>query len=128
MAICNDCGEENRPGTGKIGSDFVITLDIASADKNVTLQNAPEILLGRFEDGHPGEPCVDFSDDGALDKGVSRLHASIKRRDHQVLIVDRGSSNGTLVNGQRIGHREEIILYDGDEIHLGKLAVKIYIG
>ena len=52
------------------------------------------------------------------DTKVSRRHATIKRKDSHYFIEDNGSSNGTIVNGQKIGGRTELKV--GDRIGIGK--------
>lgn len=47
---------------------------------------------------------------------VSRLHAEIVLLDGKVLLIDRNSSNGTLVNDRKI---ERQVLKDGDIIYFG---------
>lgn len=50
------------------------------------------------------------------DKGASRRHAQIRRRDGVYTLTDLGSTNGTRLNGQTIQSRE---LADGDRIAIG---------
>ena len=114
--------------TEELNTDFFVTLYIPSSNETIRLQNASEVLLGRFEDGTPSIPCVDFGNFDGLAKGVSRLHASVKRQGKRVFLVDRNSSNGTYVNGQRIDPGEEARVYDGDKILLGSLTTRIHIG
>lgn len=52
------------------------------------------------------------------DSGLSRLHATIYRENDQVWIVDENSSNGTFVNGERVGGGGTP-LRDGDSIRIG---------
>ncbi|MFN7929368.1 MAG: FHA domain-containing protein [Blastocatellia bacterium] len=52
------------------------------------------------------------------DAGLSRVHASIHRDAERVWILDEGSTNGTLVNGQRVT-ASGAPLKDGDQISLG---------
>ncbi len=55
------------------------------------------------------------------DGKVSRLHSSVEQvRDHFV-VVDLESSNGTVVNGERI---KKTVLKDGDHIRLGFTILK----
>lgn len=51
------------------------------------------------------------------DRGASRLHARIARRqDGAWTVTDLGSTNGTYVNGVRV---RSAVLRDGDEIRIG---------
>ncbi len=51
------------------------------------------------------------------DPRVSRHHAELRRQDDGFLLVDLGSTNGTFLNGQRIG--QALPLRAGDVIELG---------
>ena len=50
------------------------------------------------------------------DKKSSRKHVVLKKKEGKVVLKDQGSSNGTLVNGERVDERE---LQSGDEIQVG---------
>jgi pSer/pThr/pTyr-binding forkhead associated (FHA) protein len=65
---------------------------------------------------------------GAIEKGVSRIHATIERSEDTLTITDLGSSNGTYLNGQRLIANQPRVLRDGDEIKFGKLVTHIYFG
>ena len=49
---------------------------------------------------------------------VSRLHASIIWDGENYFISDRGSANGTYVNGETVGKNQRYLLKDGDNIVL----------
>jgi len=53
---------------------------------------------------------------------ISRAHAAIGFEEDRFFVQDLGSTNGTLVNGNR---EEKVSLADGDEIQMGKLALRI---
>lgn len=55
------------------------------------------------------------------DAKVSRQHAEIKRQGTEFLLIDLNSSNGTLVNGQKI---HEHILNPNDEINVGDFVLQ----
>ncbi len=56
------------------------------------------------------------------DTGVSRKHVDVQLEDGRVVVEDLGSTNGTLVNGRRVGRQE---LADGDVIRIGH-SVLVY--
>jgi len=56
------------------------------------------------------------------DSGVSRRHARLFARDGVLILTDLGSTNGTLVNGNRI---TEVALGAGDRIQLGTSSLVI---
>jgi class 3 adenylate cyclase len=57
------------------------------------------------------------------DSSVSRLHAVIKLADQAVLIADRGSTNGILVNGRKI--RQESEIKSGDLVSVGRYDLRL---
>ncbi len=74
-----------------------------------------------------GEMTVGRGADNALvldqdDQSVSRHHAVITVDGPVVMIADRGSTNGVLVNGVRV---ERAALKPGDEVRLGKTVLTI---
>lgn len=52
---------------------------------------------------------------------VSRLHATIEVKGNEVMLIDHGSSNGTLVNGTRI---DKIKLRNGDKVFIGNFVLE----
>jgi diguanylate cyclase (GGDEF)-like protein len=71
-----------------------------------------ELVLGRDEE------LVARIDD----RGMSRRHARIHRVLAEWAIEDLGSTNGTFVNGKRVGNMP-VRLADGDRIQLGETTV-----
>ena len=57
------------------------------------------------------------------DSSVSRFHAVVKIQDHGVIIADRGSTNGVVINGQKI-HRETE-LKSGDSAAIGRYELRL---
>lgn len=50
------------------------------------------------------------------DSSVSRYHACIMREGENLVVTDKGSKNGTIVNGLKV---ESVRLEDGDVIRIG---------
>ncbi len=59
------------------------------------------------------------------DPGISRNHAELRRSGGDVTVVDLGSTNGVVVNGQRV---EELRLRDGAEVRLGSTVMTFHEG
>ncbi len=55
------------------------------------------------------------------DPNVSRNHAELQPRGSGYIVIDLGSTNGTRVNGVRIGEQQ---LEDGDEIAFGNTRMR----
>ncbi len=73
--------------------------------------SGPQVRIGRSRE------CNVFIPDQSL----SRLHAEILQAGDGWQIVDRGSKNGTFVNGRRIDGPTPLV--DGDRIGLGKTQI-----
>ncbi|HLU08493.1 MAG TPA: FHA domain-containing protein [Oceanobacillus sp.] len=113
-------------GTSRFDEEAYIVMHIRDASEPVTLQPDRRTVLGRMDTNSPQQPDLDLTPFGALEKGVSRIHAAIYRNDDTLTIVDMGSANGTHLNGQRLVPDQPRVLRDGDEIRLGKLVAHIY--
>jgi FHA domain len=78
-----------------------------------------EVRVGRRSESRGIHPEIDLTGPPA-DPGVSRLHVVlVAAPDGTWSVVDPGSANGTLVNGDEIPAGATVSLRDGDVIHLG---------
>jgi hypothetical protein len=118
----------SRWGTSYFNQRMALMLRIRGTEQTFLLpsETLDDALLGRF-DPHTGErPLVDLTPYGASDKGVSRKHALISRRDvHTLHLTDLDSANSTYLNGQRLIPQQPRILRNGDEIRLGRLVLNV---
>lgn len=95
-----------------------VTLQIKTAYESETVVLKDEISIGRTE----------LADIKLDDQGLSSLNTTIFRDENEVVIVDEGSTNGTFLNGKRLGS-EPMVLFDGDEITLGsETTITVSIG
>ena len=113
-------------GTARFENDAAVIIHIRDASEPVTFQPQLQTVLGRADNSSAQKPDFDLTPYGALEKGVSRIHAAICRSDDTLTLVDKGSANGTHLNGQRLVPNQPRVLRDGDEIRLGKLIAHIY--
>lgn len=113
-------------GTARFNQDSWIVLHVREASEPLAVKPAAELILGRADSNSMAIPDVDLAPFGALEKGVSRVHASICRNDDTLVLIDKDSSNGTHLNGQRLMAEQPRVLRDGDEIRLGRLVMHIY--
>lgn len=104
-----------------------ITLHLVESGQILPLAERMEFSLGRVSEGQPIMPDIDLTRYKAYDKGVSRLHAILRRVNNKIVVMDLGSSNGTYVNGNRLSPQVEHVLTHGDTIHLGKLKIQILL-
>jgi pSer/pThr/pTyr-binding forkhead associated (FHA) protein len=78
-----------------------------------------EIVLGRFDTAVNMTPDVDLSYDDREHFAISRRHARIIGRDGRHDLEDMGSTNGTRVNGMKLGVGQKARLRPGDRVGLG---------
>lgn len=121
--------EETEPkwGTARFGSRTDLIIFVRDANERFVFDagTVDELVLGRFDPDTGESPDVDLQELGGPEKGVSRRHATIIRRDGSLNIVDAGSHNGTYLNGQRLVAHQPRILRDGDDVRLGHLVLRI---
>jgi pSer/pThr/pTyr-binding forkhead associated (FHA) protein len=133
--ICPQCHTENRPddkfceqcgtplnapspeGDG-LGATVLATpgapsvLVRESPEGSEVFQLGPRVVIGR----------LDTCDLPVDDRSVSREHARLSRLRDGYVIEDLGSTNGTLVNGQRI--HEAVLLHPGDLVSVGSVEFR----
>src|SRR3954454_13151654 len=94
-------------GAGESGGAPRLRVDQGSVDDPFIDLDRPLTVIGRRQG----------SDIVIHDTNVSRMHAQIKREGSRLLIEDTNSSNGTIVNDERIERATQ--LRPGDVIRIG---------
>ncbi|UCC88035.1 MAG: FHA domain-containing protein [Anaerolineales bacterium] len=149
--FCSECGtyllEDDRRGTDPLGTEEIrwvgpddeggehltkqgsgplsVRLHIGEGGREVEASLTKAIHLGRLDPASDVFPEVDLSEDSGLERGVSRRHARILKREGTVVVEDLGSINGTFINGKRLAPYLPEALHDGDQLQLGKLLIEI---
>jgi hypothetical protein len=115
-----------RLGTSHFGQTM-LCIELREPDKQFLIdpEKVNELVIGRRDPLSGDTPDVDLHEYNALDRGVSRRHATIVRRGTSLQIVDSGTPNGSYLNGQRLIPSQPRILRDGDELRLGKITLYI---
>lgn len=93
---------------GRLSAAFDLTKDVT--------------VIGRPDDEMHYYPDVEID----LDDAVSRRHAEIIKREDAYSLVDTGSTNGTLLNGEKLPAHEERMLTHGDRIRVGERTEIIF--
>lgn len=121
--------EDGRPqwGTARFNSRMCLIINERdSRDGHVVyFEDTDELVLGRMDPETHQVPEIDLTQYHAIEKGVSRRHATIARRETSLYLIDLGSPNGTYLNGQRLVAHQPRLLRDGDEIRLAHLVLRI---
>jgi hypothetical protein len=143
--VCMHCGYVERPNatvtltgdpsrlrlrktqtitTTQVSTGSII-LRIRGMMEQLDMRSINNLVLGRSDHEHGFAPGVDLSAYGAADRGVSRAHATLTYQNSQLTVVDLNSSNGTLLNGERLVPERPYMLKDGDELILGRLPIAV---
>jgi len=101
-----------------------VGLLIEGTTQPVVLEGKPEYILGR-EGSEQVTPDLNLNPYGGREKGVSRVHAALRRDRNQMLLIDLASTNGTRLNGKTLAAHQPIRVENGDEIRLGRLLMII---
>jgi len=143
--FCEECGSYLGPGNGQAtdpltahpGSETARERDGRTSFKTLVLSLedggqielplSKEVVLGRLDASRAIFPDVDLSNEQGSEKGVSRRHARISRRENQVFIEDLNSLNGTFLNATRLVADLPYPVKDGDQLQLGKLVLTIHL-
>jgi pSer/pThr/pTyr-binding forkhead associated (FHA) protein len=117
---------EDEESKSQAGSDVFKTL-VLSIDEGgrIELPLSKEVVIGRLDASHAVFPDVDLTSEQGAEKGVSRRHARISRRDDQVFLEDLNSLNGTFLNATRLVPELPYPLKGGDQVQLGKLILTV---
>jgi serine/threonine protein kinase len=92
------------------------------------LTGKTDYSLGRSEPTRPSKPDVDLADWQGMELGVSRRHGRLHFDNGRLFYTDLNSSNGSRVNGAGLYSQIPVMLDDGDEICMGKIAFRVYFG
>lgn len=115
-----------RRGTKTLPSARFI-LDMGDDRRQVVVvHDGEEIVVGRVDRTGSYTVDVELDEKLAWERGVSRLHCTIRRSGDNIFLTDLESTNGTFLNGERIPPSQPQLLRDGDAIHLGRYEIRIY--
>lgn len=150
--FCSECGtyllEDDQRGTDPLGTDEIgwvgegeegaedgpaakgtgplsVRLRIGDHSREVEAPLNKAVHLGRLDPASDVFPEIDLTNDNGLEKGVSRRHARILKREGTVVVEDLGSINGTFINGKRLAPYLPEVLNDKDQLQLGKLLIEV---
>lgn len=95
--------------------------------KPIAVVDEKVFLLGRRSpELDTQEQLVDLMPYGAVEMGISRLHAMIRQTRDGYKITDLGSSNGTWLENQRLAAKQAYPLESGDRVRLGRMNLLVF--
>ena len=107
--------------TGTLG----LKLYFPSMENHVTVSIDSSFSIGRKHPDNQENPDIDLLHYGAVECGISRIHAVVVGIEGQYYIKDMGSTNGTFVNHQRIPPFQMYPLRSDDHLRLGHMVVGV---
>jgi pSer/pThr/pTyr-binding forkhead associated (FHA) protein len=116
---------ESQAAKGADSTPVVVRFIVGSNRRIIEISLNKVVHIGRLDPATDIFPEIDLTDDGGLEKGVSRRHARILKREGLIIAEDLGSINGTFLNGKRLAPYLPEQLHDGDQLQLGKLLIDI---
>ncbi|MCI0712958.1 MAG: FHA domain-containing protein [Chloroflexi bacterium] len=106
-----------------------IALKIAGNPHLIRLKVHQIIVFGRnFAGDSFSETQLDLAALEAHNLGVSRRHACLEKIDDNFFLTDLNSSNGTLLNDERLEPNKAYLLLSGARIQLGRLKMLLFYG
>lgn len=115
----------SRPGTASLGDTREVILVVRGMIERIMIRERTEYKLGRFEPASRTLDELDLTPYGAMDRGVSRVHARLHIEANQLYITDLGSTNGTFIGGVKLAPHVSTPLRKGDELTLGRLPIQV---
>jgi hypothetical protein len=103
-----------RMGLERSGAELVVMDDSGEPRERISITRSP-VVIGRLS----------TNDVVLSDPNVSRRHAELHRDGQDWLVVDLGSTNGTMVNGKLA---KEHRLKNGDKISFGSSELEFKLG
>lgn len=128
---CPVCGTENAPSEKYCGDcGFLLTSTPGESAPVIETREQPRLIDsigGREYFLHEGENSVgrESADVLITDTTVSRRHAVIVLEAGKCFVEDKGSTNGTFLEGKQIQPNERIELTDGDEVKFGSAVLAL---
>jgi hypothetical protein len=113
--------------TARLGSQVTLTITVQGGSRPFIFEAdlIEELVIGRFDPDTGMSPDIDLLEHNAYENGVSRQHAAIVWRNGALNLVDKGTPNGTFLNGKRLTAHQPHLLRDQDTIRLGRLVLEI---
>ena len=114
---------EDAEGTASLRSYNEVLLLIGTMVARLLVRQNQTYFLGRFPQANQDE--FDLNPYGALQHGVSRVHAKLLMINDQLYVVDLNSTNGTYLHRRRLQPNEPSLLKKGDELLLARMRMQI---
>jgi hypothetical protein len=139
--LCAICGQPNQPDATVCAycdsplesaeadlAGQIVRLEVMNSEIIYDITGKDDVLIGRADLTEDHQPDVDLGLVGNEQLGVSRRHAIIHRVGGHFTIEDLQSINHTFLNKQHLEPHVPTTLRSGDELRLGRVALRFRIG
>lgn len=110
----------------EIPSKGIVLINLENGQM-ITTQLEKSFILGRASSEiKTSETLIDLTQFGALELGISRLHAMIRQSEGKYQLIDLESSNGTWLENRRLVPKQPYPLESGDRIRIGRLNILVF--
>jgi DNA-binding response OmpR family regulator len=113
--------------TDNLAIPWVIELHNQQMPETLKVQIENQIIIGRYDKTSQSQPDIDLGGYGAEEKGVSRRHLAIRADDEQLVVIDLGSGNGTLLNNNRLDPNVPYPVKNEDKLQLGLMQLDLHV-
>ena len=105
-----------------------IAIFIADVEEPLVVPLTKDLMLGRFGGVDNDAPAnIDLAPFGAMEHGVSRKHALLRRLGPDVVVIDLESTNGTWLNSIPLKPHQPVTLRSGDRLMVARLTLQVYL-
>jgi hypothetical protein len=105
---------------------LTVTFVIPGTRHHLTVELTDHVLVGRADAGEDVSPDLDLTEHEGMEKGVSREHAALHMSEKGIVLFDLDSTNGTMLNNNRLPPEQPFLLKSGDEVRFGDLLVHVF--
>ena len=129
--FCTECGAElyevEHSSTAKQWSHAHFLILDNGRKQKLPLSGSDPIMIGRADADAGYWPQLDLSDDGGVEKGVSRQHAIVQSTLSKAILIDQGSANGTWIDNVKLEPNQPYPLPVSGRLRFGRLNVHIFL-
>ncbi len=129
--FCTECGaalyDAKESSTGKRWNHAHFLILDSGRKLRIPLSKSDPIAIGRADPEAGYWPQLDLTDDGGVEKGVSRHHALVHSTSDETVLVDQGSVNGTWIGEVKLDAQQAYHLPASSRLRFGRLDVHIFL-
>lgn len=93
----------------------------------IQLKIDSQAIIGRADPESGYKPDIDLAPYSAVERGVSRRHAELRAGADYLVVIDRGSTNGTQLNSSLLQPNEPYKMTHGDLLTIGTMDLEVFV-